>query len=70
MYIFNVYIYIYIYTYIYIYIYVCVYRIRHELRGIELVKTIISELVSAVAFFKGFFDENFMTLNIFRFTMC
>ena len=60
----------YIYIYIYIYICVCVYRIRHELRSIELAKTIISELVSAVAFFKGLFDENFMTLNIFRFTMC
>ena len=41
--------------YVYIYIYIYMYRIRHELRGIELVKTIISQLVSAVALFKGFF---------------
>ena len=28
-------------------------RVQHELRGIELVRTIISELVSAVVFFNG-----------------
>ena len=30
-------------------------RVKHELRGIELVRTIISQLAWAVAFFKGFF---------------
>ena len=30
-------------------------RVKHELRDIELVRTIISQLVSAVAFFKGIF---------------
>ena len=32
-----------------------IYRIKHELRGTELVKTMISQLVLAVAFFKGVF---------------
>ena len=50
-----IYIYIYMYKYIYIYIYIYMYRIQHELRGMELVRTIISQLVSAVAFFKGTF---------------
>ena len=36
--------------------YVCIYIMQHEMRGIELVKTIISQLVSAVAFFKGIFE--------------
>ena len=35
-------------------VYVCV--SKHELRGIELVRTIISQLVLAVAFFKGIFE--------------
>ena len=43
------------YIYIYIYIYIYMYRIQPELRGMELVRTIISQLVSAVAFFKGTF---------------
>ena len=30
-------------------------RVKHELRGIEQVRTIISQLVSAVTFFKGIF---------------
>ena len=42
----------YIYIYIYIYIYM---RIQDEFRNIQLVRTIISELVLAVAFFKGIF---------------
>ena len=51
----------YIYVYIYIHLYTFIYRereqerVKHELRGIELVRTIISQLVSAVAFFKGIF---------------
>ena len=31
------------------------YIVQHELRGIELVRAIISQLVLAVAFFKGIF---------------
>ena len=30
-------------------------RVKHELKGIELVRTVISLLVSVVAFFKGIF---------------
>ena len=30
-------------------------RVNHELRGTELVRTIIPQLVSTVAFFKGIF---------------
>ena len=41
--------------YIYIYIYKYIHRAKHELRGIELVRTINSKLVSVVAFFKGNF---------------
>ena len=71
------YIYIYIYKKIYIYIiniYVYIERVKHELRGIELVRTIISQLVSDVAFFKGIFwnsefDKNYMTSNMFCVTM-
>ena len=55
-----IYIYIYIYIlyiyiyYIYIYIlYIYIYIIQHELRNIDLVKTIISQLISAKAFSKG-----------------
>ena len=46
---------------IYVYIYIYIYRerererVKHELRGIDLVTTIISQLVSVVAFFKGTF---------------
>ena len=51
-----------------------IYRIQHEFRGIELVRTIISQLVSAVAFIRGIFfnsefDKNYMMSNIFCFTM-
>ena len=42
-----------IYIYIYIYIYIII--IKNELRGKELVRTVISQLVSAVTFFKGTF---------------
>ena len=49
-------------------------RANHELRGTELVRTIISQLVSTVAFIKGIFwnsefDKNYMTSNMFCFTM-
>ena len=49
-------------------------RVNHELRGTELVRTIISQIVSTVAFFKEIFwnsefDKNYMTSNMFCFTM-
>ena len=51
-----IYIYIYVYIYIYIYIYLNIYiYIYNTLRSIELVKTVISQLVSAVAFFKDIY---------------
>ena len=73
----NIHTYIYIYKKIYIYIiniYIYIERVKHELRGIELVRTIISQLVSDVAFFKGIFwnsefDKNYMTSNMFCVTM-
>ena len=34
-------------------IYIYIYIMQHEWRGIELARTMISQLVSAVAFFKG-----------------
>ena len=37
------------------YIYIYIHIMQNELRGIELVKTTISQLVSAVVFFKGIF---------------
>ena len=48
-------------------------RIQHELRGIELVRIIISQLL-AVVFFKGLvcnfnFKKNYMMSNIFCFTV-
>ena len=47
---------------------------KHELRGIELVRTVNSKLVSVVAFFKEIFwnsefDKNYMTSNMFCFTI-
>ena len=47
---------------------------QHELRGIELVRTIIFPLVLVVAFFKGIFcdsefDKNNMTSNMFCFSI-
>ena len=49
-----------------------IYIVKHELRGIELVRTIIFKLVAAVDFFKGIFlnsqfDKNYTTSNIFCF---
>ena len=49
-------------------------RIKHELRGIELVRSIISQLVSVEGFFKGMFwncefDKNYMASNLFCFSM-
>ena len=74
---------IYVYMYINVYMYVCIciyiiyiyiHRVKHEFRGIELARTINSKLVSVVAFFKGIFwdsefDQNYMTSNMFCFTM-
>ena len=68
-------IYVCMYMYIYyIYIYIYIHRVKHEFRGIELARTINSKLVSVVAFFKGIFwdsefDQNYMTSNMFCFTM-
>ena len=49
-----------------------IYIVKHELRGIELVRTIIFKLVAAVDFFKGIFlnsqfDKNYKTSNMFCF---
>ena len=49
-------------------------RVKHELRGIGLIRTIIFQLVSAVTFFKGIFwnsefDKNYMTSDMFCFIM-
>ena len=49
-------------------------RVKHELRGIGLIRIIIFQLVSAVAFFKGIFwnsefDKNYMTSDMFCFIM-
>ena len=86
----NIHIHIYTYLYLYlnicihisisrpiylsIYLSIHTYSLKHQLRGIELVRTIISQLVLAVAFFKGIFwnfefDKNYMTSNMFCFTM-
>ena len=47
---------------------------QHELRGIELLRTIIFQLVLVVIFFKGIFcnsefNKNNMASNMFCFTM-
>ena len=70
----NIYIFIYICTYIYIYKNYSNYRIHDELRGIVLVRAIISQPVSAMALFRRSFSnsefkKNYMTSNIFYFTM-
>ena len=41
---------------------------QHELRGIELVRTIIFQIVLAVALFKGIY-KNYKMSNMFYFTM-
>ena len=54
--------------------YIIYIAIKHELNGIELVRTRISQLVLAVAFSKGFFwnsefDKDYMTSYMFCFTI-
>ena len=50
------------------------YRIQHEMRGRELVRTVNPQLVSAVTFFKRIFwnsesDKNYISSKILSFTM-
>ena len=58
---------------VYIYVYISIYRererereresVKHKLKGIELVRVIISQLVSAVVFLKGIFWNSWLSPN-------